>query len=188
MKLELPSNISHVYQGSMGCFVACVAMLLGKTYNQAYKLVHPSRAWRSGNRWNWYDGEILNYSFTHVGTISPEKAFKRLERLGLKPRYVKVKKLNLLHKTAIIWLRWDSDPTLMHSVVYDSKTKMFWDPMNPQPLNKKQKRNLERQIDSVIYLDAYKPPTGPPNHIQTTMDIKYPVTTWTSNDYDDVYY
>lgn len=159
MKRQLPDIITPVIQGSMGCFVACTAMVMGISYAEAYELIHPGRAKQK----IWYTfgtgrGRIVVHSDSASdwdASLTPELAFNKLKRLGLKPRYADVRNIKKLKQTAIIWVRWEMQPDLMHSIVYDARTKLFWDPMKTVPLEPKGKRNLQRQLDSVIYLDSF---------------------------------
>ncbi len=140
---NIPHYINHVDGNrEMGCFVACVAMLLGKSYDETFKIIFPRRS----------PNNILG------GALMPENAFMVLEYLGFKPRRIRIKKLKELNRHALIWVRWTVQNSLMHSVVFEASTRRFWDPNYIRPLKRRQRKNMKRQIDTVIYLDGYNPP------------------------------
>lgn len=132
-------GLHRVYQEhDNGCFIACTAMLLGCTYYEAFKLIHPDKDPFKTELWS-----------SAVG-MTPEAAIKRLVALGLNPVPRPLRQLRNLRKTALILIRWKWAPTLMHGVVYDSVRDRFLD---PSPSTKKM-RVYESQLDSVYYFNV----------------------------------
>jgi ABC-type bacteriocin/lantibiotic exporter with double-glycine peptidase domain len=117
---------------SSGCFVACVAMMMGKTYQEAFKLVHPDR-----QEWDRAD-------------LHPFAAIERLKALGFKVRYAQLKKLRSLKRDALLCIKWDWAPELGHAVLYDSEQKKFLDPGFRRPLSLSE---YQRQLCFVAYFD-----------------------------------
>ena len=136
-----PSGIRHVDNDEYGCFVACVAMLYGLTYQEAFCMVHPRR----------FQNSRLG------GRITPDKAFQKLIEFGLEPRVIQIGTIWDLDQTALIWLRWTPRSGLMHSVIYEHKRARFWDPNYDRPLVPHQIRNLDFLKEQVIVLDGYHP-------------------------------
>lgn len=134
----MAKKLKHVEQiHNSGCFIACVAMLLNKSYNQALKLIHPKKYHRYvDNRWK------------RVG-LEPEKAIKKLPRLGLKVTRTNINRIRKLEKNALILVRWNYDPTLLHGLVYDHKRKTILDPGD----NNLSRKQIENQIDQILYVE-----------------------------------
>lgn len=141
-----PSYISHVDNQHNGCFVACAAMILGVPYDQAFKLTHPKR----------------NPNDHRGGFVSPTRALKKLEQWGLKPRVIQIDSIRNLKQTALIWIRWSPRSALMHSYVYEHKTKQFWDPNVYNPISKWGIDEADKLKETVVLLDGYKPGPGMP--------------------------
>jgi len=138
------SSIRHVDNNYNGCFVACVAMALGKTYSEAFNKVFPERT---------------QYKTPIGGGCTPKEAFKKLAHLGLKPRLLSgnldILKLN---STSLIWLRWP-ESMLMHSVLYEYEANKFWDPNYRSPLVEPIRLyNLNKFKETIVALDGYIPP------------------------------
>lgn len=112
--------IQHVGQHHKnGCFVASLAMLLGCSYEEAFKKVFP----KSKYTYNYRDWPKSGYKLT------PEKALRILDKHGIKTKKAKLKRATSLKKrTALIMLRWKIAPELMHAVVFDGETGKIYDP------------------------------------------------------------
>jgi hypothetical protein len=119
-----------------GCFIACLAMLKGITYEEAFKLIHPDK-----------DMAAISY-YDRIG-LTPEESIQRLEQLGLGPVHRPLRQLRNLRRTALLLIRWEHAPTLLHGVVFDASTKKFLD---PGYLRKP--KTYERQLDTVLYFKA----------------------------------
>lgn len=141
-----PSYITHVSNGHNGCFIACAAMILGVPYDEAFRRTHPKR----------------DPNDRRGGYVSPGRALKRLTQWGLKPRVIEIDSIRNLKKTALIWIRWSPHSALMHSYVYEHKTKKFWDPNFISPISDWALAEADRLKETVILLDGYKPGPGMP--------------------------
>ena len=117
-----------------GCFIACAAMLLGTSYDEALKLIHPERV-------------IARYD--KVG-LTPEESILRLSAFGLNPNARPLRQLRNLRRTALIYIRWRIQPELMHAIVYDASRKRFLDPGTLYP----HVDEYEEQLDSVYYFNV----------------------------------
>ena len=133
----LPNRVRQEH--SDGCFVACVAMLLGVSYLEAFKLVHPTR----------YVDEY-GYGFAGVEGMDPvADAFKILERLNLNPRLANVKDMKYLRRTALVIIRWKYSPELMHAVVFNPVAKKILDPAYETASHMKRYAD---QMEAAIYI------------------------------------
>ena len=133
-------RLHRVYQqNDDGCFIAGIAILLGKTYEEAFRLVHPQK-----NIYDWSHGiEAMSLQ---------EAALSTLQRLGVKAHVSKLRKLDSLRKSKknmVLIIRWNMSPTRCHTVVYDSESRQILDP-DPRPASKKE---LEEQLDFAIAVD-----------------------------------
>jgi hypothetical protein len=113
-------------------------MLLGITYHEAFKLIHPEK-----------DPFLVEVWSPAIG-MTPEASIERLVKLGLNPVPRPLRQLRNLRKTALLLIRWKWAPSLMHGVVYDSVRDRFLD---PAPTTKKM-RVYESQLDSVYYFNV----------------------------------
>lgn len=123
-----------------GCFVACTAMLLGMTYLEAFKLVHPDRY-------------VDEYGYGRAGVEDmdvPSAAFKILQKLRLNPKRANVQQMRHLRRLAMVLIRWEHSPRIMHAVVFNPQTKLILDPAYSHPLSLKQ---YARQMDAAFYVD-----------------------------------
>lgn len=149
--------IQHIRQiHSSGCFIACVAMLLGKSYEDAFALMYPGKS--------IHDYDIRGLTSTDIGKAASEL----LEKLGCsvkKSTYKQIKSLQKYsRKRALLIIRWrwgapignqasDDDPWMCHAVVFDPDTKKFLDPSGSLPRDMK---DYQKQLDSVFYVDVPK--------------------------------
>ena len=120
-----------------GCFIACAAMLLDISYNEALKLIHPEK-----------DIDMC-YRYDEVG-LTPEESILRLTAFGLNPNPRPLRQLRNLRRTALLYIRWRIQPELMHAVVYDAARKKFLDPGTLYP----HIDEYEEQLDSVYYFNV----------------------------------
>lgn len=123
-----------------GCFVAAVAMLLGKTYGEALKLVHPKKC-------------IADASVGIRSSVMSEAALaqQRLSRLGIKVTISRERRIRRIKRDAILIIRWTVLPTLLHMVLYVAEEERFLDPSSETPLYLSE---YQSQLDSVMLIDA----------------------------------
>lgn len=113
-----------------GCFVACVAMLLGETYDNAFNEMFPGR----DDGW---------------GDLPVEEASHVLERLGFKPVRSRARRIKNLRHDAVVVIKWKEDPSISHSAVWSSKKRKMLDPLRHY------KRSVyETQIYAIYYVDV----------------------------------
>lgn len=123
-----------------GCFVACIAMLLGVTYLDAFKIVHPDRAL-----------DEYGYGFAGIQEIDIARAaFDILKRLNLNPKRANVQEIRRLRRLSVVLIRWRCSPTLLHAVVFDPKNKTILDPSSNYPNMK----DLSEQMEAAFYVEA----------------------------------
>ena len=141
MALQLVSQESHT-----GCFIACVAMLLGKTYKETFSLFYP--------------GKNADVMYSHgFREMSMEGAAHRLlGGLGFKSRTSKYKKFrtyqNRITKHTIMIIRWKFDPTMCHCVLFDADTKSFIEPDGGYIITDRWTlKHLERQLECGIVIE-----------------------------------
>jgi hypothetical protein len=139
--------LRQVYQVHVnGCFIAALAMLLGKTYEEALKLVHPNA--------RVTDCSIEDFRSNFIGDAASEVLTKQ----GCKVKKVSYKKLKSLLKYAkknvLLIIRWGGG-YICHAVVFDVETKKFLDPSSGELLPHNL-RSYQRQIDSMYYVDTPK--------------------------------
>lgn len=138
-------TFQHIRQDHpSGCFVACVAMLMGTSYHVALRRVHPYvNVHRTIYPW-------LNLS------LSPEESINKLVRLGIHLTPSKVRKISSLRKDALLLIRWAIEPNLMHAVIYDHAKKRILDPAGRiYDLSKWRGWKIawvEKQLDAVYYI------------------------------------
>lgn len=146
---------------SSGCFIACTAMLLGISYADAFRVIHPDK--------DPYYTESWSYA---VG-MSPEASIQKLVALGLNPSHRPLRQLRNLRRHALLLIRWSCEPTLMHGVVYDAIRDRFLDPSLFHPLKMK---CYQRQLDSVWYFNVPQLPFKPQpiKHNEPHSDCRLP--------------
>jgi hypothetical protein len=138
--------INHVTQDHYnGCFVAALAMILGKTYPETFQLLFPDRDIISGDHALRCEG-----SDRDIGGL----AAKALEKFGVKAKkstYKKVKSLlRYARKNVLLIIRWHGGP-LCHAVVFDAETKKFLDPSGP--FEERDLKSYQRNLDSMYYIE-----------------------------------
>jgi hypothetical protein len=132
-------------QSDTGCFIACVAMLLGITYRQAFRLLHPDQ-----------DPETT-YRHGFLEMSMEETAHRHLRGLGFRTRTSKYKKFrtfqNRVQKHAIMIIRWAFAPTLCHCVLFDAEAKQFVDPSGGYVPSDWTLRRLQEQLECAIVIE-----------------------------------
>lgn len=134
-----------------GCFIACVAMLLGKTYDEAFSLMHPGK-----------DQKVMSSHGWSADSME-EKAHELLRKLGFKTHTGKYRKFKSyrerMHKHAILIVRWDYDNTMCHCILFDAEAKQFIDPSGGYVITSDAEiRKLQRQLDTPIVIDKRPSP------------------------------
>ena len=105
--------MKRIIQGhTNGCFAACIAMLLGCSYIEAVRLVHPYRSTGS-----------------HLG-VSDREIKVALKRAGLKSKAKKRDLYNLdrLEHNAIIIIDHPLYAPALHAVIWDRERQKILDP------------------------------------------------------------
>lgn len=121
-----------------GCFIACVAMMLGISYNQALKRVHPN----------------MRFEEWQNVALPPEEAIKKLPVLGINIKPSKQRRISRLRRDALLLIRWARTPWLQHAAIYDSSRRRMFDPAGkPFP-----RYIYESQLDTVLYIEKQKKP------------------------------
>jgi hypothetical protein len=119
-----------------GCFVAAFATCLGVSYEEAFKLVHPTMP---------YDGEYYSY-YSHG--LDPFRAYEIAAKHLRMFREAKERKFRSFKTNAFVTVRWRFAPSLSHAVVWDHKRKRILDPGGT---NAHSMSELESQIWKVHY-------------------------------------
>lgn len=132
----------HVDQGDHydGCFVACVAIVMQCSYQEAFALVHPKRVFHKNS-----------HGIKRLDPDGPIRvAITKLKRLGLSPQVSTRKRIDRLPHTAIGVIRWSWAPELLHAFVWDAETKTVLDPAYRYPLDIK---SYQRQLATILYVE-----------------------------------
>lgn len=152
--MEPVAQLSHT-----GCFIASLAMLLGKTYREAFKLVHPRKN--------------MDTMFSHGFRTNfvEAKVHKLLNGLGIQTHTGKYRKFksytDRVKKNAIMVIRWKRNPSSCHCIVFDAKEKRFIDPSGGYIVSdKRELRSLQRQLVCPIVIDKI------PQHLKAPSDIR----------------
>lgn len=118
----------------MGCFVAAVATMIGASYADARKMIHPNKGESHG--------------------IAPEKAIERLRRLGFNPqvRYGR-RRVRDLRENTLLLVTWSHSPELGHTVVWDAEERKVLDPCGWSTMTH---GDIERQLYCSIALKAIR--------------------------------
>lgn len=138
-------------QSHTGCFIACVAMLLGKTYEEAFSLLHPGKNMTEMYSHGWRDNSMEN------------KAHELLRGLGFKTHTGKYRKFKSyrerMQKNAIMIIRWDFDPSMCHCILFDADAKNFIEPSGGYVITSDYTmKSLQRQLDTPIIIDKIPSP------------------------------
>lgn len=126
---------------SSGCFIACVAMLLGKSYLEIFNQIHPYK------------------DFDRSRTVSYpiDKSLSMLTtKFGIECRRTNIRKIFDIRKSnkhLLVIIKWEDDRSLGHAIIFDAAMKKFHDPCYYQewdimPFSAREKF-YERQIDQV---------------------------------------
>lgn len=142
--------LRHVTQINYnGCFIAALAMLIGKTYDETYKLVFPDA--------DPLTSEHAIKSEEHDGHNIGAAASRVMEKFGVKTKrstYKQIKSLlKYAKKNTLIILRWGGPSgSMCHALVYDAETKQILDPSGPGDRT----RSInwyQRNLDSMYYVE-----------------------------------
>lgn len=141
-----------------GCFIACTAMLLGKTYREAFHLLHPGQ-----------DADVM---FSH-GWRDPSMentAHRLLRGLGFKTHTGKYKQFRTYRerssKHSIMIIRWAHSRDMCHCIMFDAEEKCFIDPSGGYRVEgEKELRRLQRQLECSIVIDKIP-------KLETKLDIR----------------
>lgn len=128
-----------------GCFVAAVAMLLGKDYEETFRLLHPGK------------DPTVEQTHGFINMSVTDAAFEALSRAGIKGHPAKFKRFKTYAKRdqhALLIIRWDFSPDLCHTIVYDGDDHKFLDPSYGEEVRGYSLKSLERQLDSAIWIDS----------------------------------
>jgi hypothetical protein len=130
-----------------GCFIASVAMLLNKSYAEAFALLHPGMDM----------DQSYEHGFRELASME-EIAHKHLQRLGFRTRTCKYRRFssyrNRVQKNAILIIRWTYSPTLCHCIVFDAELKKFFDPNEGTYVESNHSiKRLQRQLDCGIVIE-----------------------------------
>lgn len=145
--------LKHIRQyHESGCFIACVAMLLHKSYDEVFKMVHPDKN----------INDIGIYARPGHGTVhaalTVDEQILRLPKLGIRVKPSIVRKISTIrrnNKTALIFIRWKNEPWCGHVIVYDGVKNKFLNPGCDKSwdINNSGRSNYyERQIHKVFYI------------------------------------
>ncbi len=134
-----------------GCFIACVAMLLGKSYDEAFELYYPGK-----------DPNAM-YSHGWSALSMEDTAHQLLRKLGFKTHTGKLKKFksyrDRVQKNAIMIIRWAFQPTMCHCILFDAEAKAFIDPGGGYVVTSKYElKSLQNQLDCAIIIDKIPTP------------------------------
>jgi len=121
-------------------------MLLGKSYSEAFKLLHPGK------------DEFITYPHGFSDVSMENVAHKHLRGLGFETHTGRYKKFqtyrNRSSKHAIMIVRWEFDPIMCHCIMFDGETKRFIEPDGGYIVESKYKlKSLQRQLDCSIVID-----------------------------------
>lgn len=132
-------------ENGTGCFIAAIASLLGKTYNDVFSMFYPGQ-----DQWTTYEHGFRDLSMETA-------ALTALSKVGIKARLSKLKKFRSYAKKskhALLIIRWSFAPDLCHTIVYDGDTHKFIDPSYGDAIRADYKlKSLEEQLDFGIIID-----------------------------------
>jgi len=136
--------LKHVTQAHYnGCFVAALAMILGKTYEDTFKTLFPDMDIQSGDH-------ALRAEDSNIGAC----AVQAMQKLGVKTKVATYRRLKSLLKYArkdvLIIVRWGGG-SMCHAVVFDAETKKFLDPSGP--VERHDLTSYQRNLDSMYYIE-----------------------------------
>lgn len=127
-----------------GCFIAAVAMLLGRSYEEALKLIHPHKSMTD------WDVGMHSFFLAEAGL-----AKEYLNKLGIKVTPSKERRLRRLRRDAILIIRWSIEPTRLHAIIYLAKERRFLDSAYRTPLKLE---SYQEQLDAVMLIDSITAP------------------------------
>lgn len=119
-----------------GCFIASIATITGKSYNEVFKIVHPKGT-----------------SGYHQVMMPVEKSIAMIHegKFGFSVKQIKIPyRMSKLKKPTLLLIRWALDPSLMHAIVWDPKSGVI-DPQYDPPLPMSE---YQYQIDIALEIQA----------------------------------
>lgn len=132
-------------ENGSGCFIAAIASLLGKTYNDVFSMFYPGK-----DQWSMYDHGFKDHSMERT-------AMEALSRVDIKARISTLKKFRSYAKKskhALLIIRWKFAPDLCHTIVYDGDDHKFIDPTFGFRIESQAKlKRLEEQLDFGIIIE-----------------------------------
>jgi hypothetical protein len=132
-----------------GCFIACLAIFLECSYQDAFKLLHPRRKAMPPSDID--QDNRIKVAFT------PEKSLQLMPKFGLQVQKSNLRKVaSLRRRTSLILLRWHWEPTQMHALVFDGSTGKILDPTFAY--YKCTLDEIQRNLDSIYYVKRTNQP------------------------------
>jgi hypothetical protein len=121
-------------------------MLLGKTYAEAFQLLHPGK------------DPITTYPHGFRDMSMERVAHKLLRGLGFKTHTGRYKKFRSYQqhskKHTIMIIRWAFAPDMCHCIMYDAEAKRFIEPDGGYAVESKYTlKSLQRQLECSIVID-----------------------------------
>jgi ABC-type bacteriocin/lantibiotic exporter with double-glycine peptidase domain len=140
-------RVEQVHQN--GCFIACLAILLECSYEEAFKLLHPRRkTMPPSDLHQWHRLKVA---------LTPEKSLQLMPKFGLRVQKANLRKVSSLRKrTSLILLRWRSDPTQMHALVFDGSTQRIIDPSPTSWIISMDE--MQQNLDSIYHVKRINQP------------------------------
>lgn len=128
-----------------GCFLAAIATLMGKTYDQVFSIFYPGQ-----DQFSVYDHGFKEMSVENA-------AFNALSKVGIKAHRSNLKRFSSYAKRkqhALLIVRWSFQPSLCHTIVYDGEDHNFIDPSFGSIIRSQSKiQQLQDQLDVGIIID-----------------------------------
>lgn len=127
-----------------GCFIACVAMLLKVSYQEAFNKLFPGTTMPCPKE----------NPYATVGLLT-EESLQLLPSVGLKFQPAKLRSIKSLRKrTSLIIIRWRDEPDVSHGIVFDGESGTFLDPCYQQPLRY---QVYDRNLETIYYIKKISP-------------------------------
>lgn len=130
-----------------GCFVACIAMLLNTTYEEAFSRLFPYRMMPPA-----CTTECINSPIVCCEQVSLETnlALSIMPQFGLEIKLSNLKSVQSLKKrTSLVILRWRTCPERSHALLFDGEQGIFVDPCYKVPLNH---RIMNINLEDIYYV------------------------------------
>lgn len=121
-----------------GCFIACVAILLGISYEDSFRRLFPNKIMRTDSYW---ESNIA---------LTVEQSLDMLPHIGIQLQKTNLRNVKLLKgRTSFIILRWKNEPNLSHGLIFDGSSGKFLDPVFYPPLNHS---TYNRNLENIYYV------------------------------------